>query len=316
MDIVACTDKFFIMPTGVMMYSVCCNNQNTDIVFHILIDDSVSSRDKNDLEDTIKSFQFSKIIFYTVDLAIISSMPALDRSYGITKAAYYRLMLSEILPASIHKILYLDGDLIVRGSLLPLWETDISGHAIAAATDGLCGRIEIYNRLRYPIEKGYFNSGVLLVNLDFWRHRAALELFNHFIINHAERIRLWDQDVLNCVFQDNKIMIPIKYNLSSGFLYVSPEFDYWKYEKELVEAIRDPVVVHFAGAKPWDAYQRVFHPFQNTWTLYQNQTKWRGLKYDRRPLKLRVHNSIADTLRRLKIFPQNGQLYINISPID
>jgi len=34
MNIVACTDQYFVLPTGVMMYSsVCKNNQGTEIVF-------------------------------------------------------------------------------------------------------------------------------------------------------------------------------------------------------------------------------------------------------------------------------------------
>ena len=42
MDIVACTDKWFVMPTGVMMQSVCVNNPEVDIVFHIIVDDTKS----------------------------------------------------------------------------------------------------------------------------------------------------------------------------------------------------------------------------------------------------------------------------------
>ena len=52
MDIVACTDTKFIMPAGVMMYSVCYNN-NSPIDFHIIIEASVTENDKNDLENNI-----------------------------------------------------------------------------------------------------------------------------------------------------------------------------------------------------------------------------------------------------------------------
>ena len=47
-DIVACTDKRYVMPTGVMMISVCENNPETDIVFHIIVDDSIDIEDKID----------------------------------------------------------------------------------------------------------------------------------------------------------------------------------------------------------------------------------------------------------------------------
>jgi lipopolysaccharide biosynthesis glycosyltransferase len=46
MDIVACLDKGFVMPTGVMMYSVCTNNQETEIMFHLVVDESVTGTDQ------------------------------------------------------------------------------------------------------------------------------------------------------------------------------------------------------------------------------------------------------------------------------
>ena len=318
MDIVVCTDHQFIMPLGVMMYSLCYNNPDVDVVIHVLIDDSVTAKDKEDLTATISRFPRGNVVFYTVDLSLLPASPALEKFPGhITKATYYRLMLSEILPESIHKVLYMDGDLIVRGSLLPMWDTDITDYAVAAAPDGLDGDIEFFNRLRYPFEKGYFNAGVLLVNLDYWREHAVINEFCDFIKTRAEDIVLCDQDVMNYVFQDRKTSFPIKYNFTSGFLFKTPRFDYWKNEKELKEALKHPVVVHFAGDKPWYVYQRVPHPFNSTWTLYQNQTLWKGVMWEKRSKKLRVINFVTDTLRRFRILPQNHTFdYIDIAPID
>jgi lipopolysaccharide biosynthesis glycosyltransferase len=318
MDIVVCTDHRFVMPTGVMMYSLCSNNPEADVTIHVLIDDNVTEKDKEDLTTTISRFPNGKVLFYNVDLSLLPAFPSLEKRQGeISKAAYYRLMLSEILPESVHKVLYMDGDLIVRGSLSPLWDTDLTGYAIAAVPDGVGGDIEIFNRLRYPFEIGYFNSGVMLVNLDYWREHAVINEFYDFIKTRAEDIALWDQDVLNFVFQDRKTSLPIKYNFTSGFLFKPPKFDYWKNEKEFKEALQNPVVVHFAGDKPWYVYQRVPHPFTSTWMLYQNQTLWKGVMWEKRSMKLRIVNFISDTLRRFRVIPQVHTFdYIDIAPID
>ena len=308
------------MPSGVMMYSLCCNNPESEVTIHVLIDDSVTAKDKEDLTTTICRFPNGKVLFYNVDLSLLPAFPSLEKRQGeISKAAYYRLMLSEILPASIHKVLYMDGDLIVRGSLASLWDTELTGYAVAAAVDGLSGDIEIYNRLRIPIEKVYFNSGVMLVNLDYWREHAVINEFYDFIRTRAEDIALWDQDVLNYVFQDRKTLFPIKYNLTSGFLFKTPRFDYWKNERELKEALKNPVVVHFAGDKPWYYYLRAPHPFTSTWKLYQDQTLWKGVTWEHRSRKLRMVNSMADTLRKFRILPKGNaywSYYIDIAPID
>lgn len=105
--------------------------------------------------------------------------------------------------------------------------------------------------------------------------------------------------------------------MSSGFLWKKPQFDVKKYEKELIAAFTDPVIVHFIADKPWYAYQRNSHPFQSTWYKYQNQTKWKGIKYEHRPFRLRIINFVADTLRRWQLKPQITMYdFIDIAPID
>ena len=62
MEIVACTDNHFIMPTGIMMYSVCVNNAEKPITFHVVIDNGVSDCQKEDLRKTIQPFPNKSII--------------------------------------------------------------------------------------------------------------------------------------------------------------------------------------------------------------------------------------------------------------
>ena len=59
MDIVACTDNRFVMPTGVMIQSVCVNNPDVDIVFHIIVDDSVTT-DVNYVASLLRKWKIKK----------------------------------------------------------------------------------------------------------------------------------------------------------------------------------------------------------------------------------------------------------------
>lgn len=319
MDIVACADNRFVMPTGVMMQSVCVNNPEANIVFHIIVDDTVSNEDRHDLECVVSSFDGKSVMFYAANNDLLCrSFPQGYRTYYITKAAYYRLYIAEFLPKTIEKVLYLDGDVIVRHSLLPLWNLDISQYAIAGAYDGSSGLIEFYNRLKYPAHLGYINSGVLLINLKYWREHNVLKLFGEYMNEHSEYIKYHDQDVLNVVFCDKKELFPLKYNLEHYFLLGNTcDYDYWKLEAEVLDARKDPVIVHYTGPfKPWEKYQRCPHPLRSSFYKYQNQTKWKGVKYERRPLKMRLVNFIADTLRMLKLKSPWDYAYIDIDPID
>lgn len=320
MDIVACTDKWFVMPTGVMMYSVCVNNPDVDIVFHVIHDDSVTDLEKKDLEETTSSFSGKSILFYAVDISVFPSFPKVYENSRVTQTTYYRLLLSEILPVTMKKVLYLDGDIIVRHSLIDLWNTDINDYAIAAVPDMSEGIIDFYNRLCFPPQYGYFNAGVLLVNLDYWREHRVFSLFRCYLIEHAFSILYNDQDVLNVLFYDKTKKLPIKYNMQNGFLWKNPRYDYWKYEKEVLEARKDPVIVHLMGEKPWTAYRRhPIHPFASTFFKYQKQTKWNGMTIERRAFKLRVINYIADLLRKYGLKSQLPPLspeYIDIAPLE
>jgi lipopolysaccharide biosynthesis glycosyltransferase len=317
--IAVCLDKCFVMPTGVMMISVCENNLETDIVFHVILDDNMKKEDWQDLEDIVNSYSGKSVVFYNANEKIFKVSLSVSKHFQhITKATYFRLFLPELLPQDLDKVLYLDGDLIVRHSILPLWNMDLGNKAIAAACDGSSGCIGFYNRLKYPYDLGYFNAGVLLVNLKYWREHHVLKDFESYMKKHADCIKYNDQDVLNVIFCDKKILIPIKYNLQSIFLKKEDVlYDYWKLEKEVLEARIDPCIVHFTTTnKPWKKYRVESHPFCSTWDKYQNKTKWKGIKYEHRTLKQRIRNYVGDILRNIGILSPLKKSYIEIVPID
>lgn len=277
MDIVACTDTNYVMPCGVMLYSVCKNNKDVAITFHIIIDQSITEEQKESLKKVVVHFKHDNksISFYNIDGEKYKNLPRLDNSNPknhITKAAYYILFIQELLPTDIDKVLYLDCDIIVRHSLDGLWNTDLKNKSIAAIPDVAEGLIDKYNRLRYPQVNGYFNSGVVLISLKKWRKEEKTLKFTSFISKHPDWIKLHDQDVLNRAFYDDKLIIPIKYNFQEGFLWKEIFYDYWKYEKEVLEARKDPVIIHYTDSKPWK--EGCDHPWKDEFYNYQKETEW------------------------------------------
>lgn len=316
MDIVASTDKWYVMPTGVMMQSVCVNNPDVDIVFHVVIDDNVTKKDQQDLKNVVASFSGKSLVFYNISEYIKNyRFPSLD--YGLTRAAYFRLWLAEFLPKTINKILYLDVDIIVRHSLLPLWNTNLDGYAVAAVpVDNWKVTVEYYSRLNESPLLGYFNSGVLLINLKYWRDFVVLKDFEEYMQTHFDEIRYCDQDVLNYVFMKKKIDLPFKYNMQCGFVQKHSPYDI-RYEEEVLESRKDPVIIHYNGDNPWNAYMRNYHPYRSSFYKYQDQTKWKGKRVETRPFKLRMINFAADLLRKWGLKRQLvSDIYLDIDPID
>ena len=311
MDIVFSADTNYILPIGVLMTSICVNNENTDLTFHILIDESVTEKQKQQLEGVVAGNNKHHIEYYMMDASRFVNLPMLGEiKLHITQAAYYRLFLTEILPVDLEKVLYLDGDIVVTGSLKKLWDIDLDNYAVGCITD-MSETLHDYSRLGFPSDFGYFNSGVLLINLKYWREKKVVDTFRKIMVESPEKIRLHDQDVLNISFYDCKKQLDLKYNLQNGFLYKKEfwQIDCQKYESSIREAVRQPVIIHYsARVKPW--FVDCENPLKGEWIKYYKKTQWRKNKLKRKePLTLR--NRIGKLLRRLHV-KSNFDLYISV----
>lgn len=299
MNILACADHNFVMPCGVMMYSLCHSNPNVNVHFYMIIDETFTESDKRDIEDTIKSVNVgNKATFILITDQMLDEVSWYHNSY-YPKQVFYRLFAASLLPKEIDKILYLDGDIVVRKPLQQLWDTDLTDISVGAVPDALSGIVGIYNRVQYPMSLGYFNSGVLLINLKYWRENNVERDFSLFMKEHADIITLPDQDTLNYTLRLSKMRLPIKYNLQPSFLYKNRymKFCIYEYKEELDEARTNPVVMHYAGAgnRPWE--QDCIHPFKEEFFRYQQQTKWRDAPLRKSPFSLK-HKAL-NTMRRM-----------------
>lgn len=280
MEIVCATDSKYIMPTGIMLTSLLENNMGETIHIHLLHDDTASPHLVS-IQNIVAKYR-QNINFYLVNNDTFSSFPiGLDYQLdhvGTSLATYYRLYLAEILPDTIDKIIYLDGDILVVDRLTQLWNTDMTGYALGGVPDSYNNMVEHYNRLRYPQSKGYFNAGVLLVNLRYWREHNATALFLDYVKHYPERLKCHDQDVLNFVFMDSKLNLPLKYNVLNEYWFdVRYNFVSWEYEEQLLEAQAHPAIVHFTCIpKPW--YKNCFHPYKEIFEKYKSISPWRNMK--------------------------------------
>ena len=152
--IILCTDEHYIIPCGITIFSICYHNKQHNLHFHILAEE-VSDRRKAELETMIKN-SGQNICFYKIKETLLKNVPVNNR---FRTSIYYRLLMANILPSNINKILYLDSDIIVRGDIEELWEYDISNYALGAVLDQSCDDIRNSNRIGLPPLSDYYNSG-------------------------------------------------------------------------------------------------------------------------------------------------------------
>lgn len=201
------TDDNYVIPTAVAITSL-IKHKNPDSCYNIHIVTAGLSD-----ENTQKFKQFNHD---NVSIRIIKA--SLTKFEGIHKkqknsvcvaseAALLKFELPNLLKR-YSKVLYLDGDILVKDDLSELYNTDITENICAATYD--TGRLYSQNPkfIKYP---QYFNSGVMLLNLTIMRKENTSEKL-YETKKRSTNFNLMDQDVFNEVFNNQVKIIDIKYN--------------------------------------------------------------------------------------------------------
>lgn len=292
-DVVCNINEAYVQHCGVMLCSLFMNNHDMFFRVHVL-HFSISEQSQAILAEFVQSFG-NEIYFYKVE-QLGFELPNLKTHY-ISAEAYLRLLITQYVPDSITKILYLDVDIIVIGSINELVETSLNGYLLGAIEDSPNQLRQ--KRLDIPKTNGYFNSGVLLLNLTYWREHQITAKSIAFIKEHPEKICQHDQDVLNVVSEGRWKRIPFKWNMLNTFFFRHPVVDN-QFLEELEISKRDVRIAHFSGGvKPWMAWEK--HPYHKEYYKYLKNTPWKGY----RPTLLQQWKAYK--------FPRN---FLNITRID
>lgn len=241
MNIVLAANDGYMEHLAVTLVSILVNaNKSDSFKFYILSND-ITERSKENLL-RLKFFKNFEIEFLKIPEEDFAMLP---ENFHLKKQAYYRLKIPKLI--SEEKALYLDCDIIVRKSLAELYSKDISNVYAAVIEDIKFGKstnntemLELHNI------SNYFNSGVMLLNLDKLRQESVMESCLDFCIKNPEKLFYCDQDALNCVMDKFCLFLEPKFN-----------FQYQPYHKPIKELYKnckkDIVLTHFVSdQKPWD----------------------------------------------------------------
>jgi lipopolysaccharide biosynthesis glycosyltransferase len=172
-------------------------DENDNIVLYIL-DGGLTQNDKQKIEERkeIKPFEINYIPINSADFKDCPMLCDMNKNYDhyhVTIPTYFRFKLAEVLP-NLDKVLYLECDVIVKTSLKELFSIDISENSILMVKDAVSENEA--KRLNLP---SYYNAGVMLINLDFWRKNDVQNKLFEFAENNKDIILWQDQDVINCI---------------------------------------------------------------------------------------------------------------------
>jgi lipopolysaccharide biosynthesis glycosyltransferase len=197
-----------------------------------------------------------------------NEVPAMAGHEHFSRAILFRLGLERHAPADWRRVLYLDVDAIAVDDITPLWRTDLEGAAIGAIPDCYVRPQDFAVRWGLEAERpAYFNSGVLLIDLDRVREEGLFQKAIAFVAANQDDIRFTDQDALNFACWGKWKRLDGRWNVQRHMVIPAliEETD-----PDLRLNGQTPAIIHYTSAeKPWlrDGY----HPW--AWAYWRNLRK-------------------------------------------
>lgn len=254
--VVLCTDAQFVVPCAFLIDKLAADparDRYDVILVHDAVPEPMLQRVKAGA-----ARDFGVIPFDGGRLAGLRTTALLSR------AAYMRLCLNELLPAQYRRILYLDADIYPAcESVAHIFAFDLGGEAFAAVEDAWlraeldCPRALPGGRRPWAEASGvrgykaglgldpadrYMNTGVMLIDRTRWVEAKLSDRAFHFAAAHPDRCLYADQSALNAVADGRWAELSPRYNFQPSHALAG------------LERGLDPALRHFAGPfKPWNS---------------------------------------------------------------
>ena len=274
---------------------------NDDVYIHIL-SDHISENHKKSIARIVSS-DHCKCKFYLINDKIgVEKFPALSTWSIYT---WYRLLLPKYINVKIKRILYLDCDVIVNDNLDFLFSMDMDNKSIAACVDIQAYNMYHYERLNYDSKLRYICAGVLLMNLDKWRKEGLAFKIIDFAKQNVDKILWPDQDSINYICKDDKIILPSKYGVLVPFFrdnrFIKEHLD------EMDDLMKRPAIIHYAGYQPWVYPKNKSMHADLWWKTYNSLHAFHKVKISNILYFLKY--CIKVIMRNLKLIKKDSNMY-------
>ncbi|WP_024357432.1 DUF4422 domain-containing protein [Leucobacter chironomi] len=201
----------------------------------------------------------------------ISELHWLETKWHISIETYFRLFIQEVMP-EYDKVLYLDGDMIVKRDIAEVFNEDVEGYLLAACQDvdmagvynstAVEAENTVHPEMRQYIDETvqlsdpyrYFQAGVILFNLT--EMRKAFSVADLLEVAASENWHYMDQDILNHVAQGRVKYLDLKWNVLYDREYSRIKDVISKAPVAIYDAYMasrtNPYIIHYGGnIKPW-----------------------------------------------------------------
>lgn len=303
------SSDYYAPSAGVMLTSLFENNQDIDDITIYLMTSDMSKKNKERFEVLAERFH-REIKFFDVtriDTFLESNhMPKWNGSY----ATYYKIFALSTIKEKMERLVYLDVDMVIVGSLLKLVDFDLEDNLLGMCLDFAPTR---YTERIILNSSLYYNAGLIVFDVQKWNeYKATDKIINHLTTVHVA-YPIADQDLLNIVFQRKIKTIPLKYNCNipiyifNDYILIKKAYgistDFYS-EEEVMSVKLEPAIIHcggFCGLRPWNKeFGGLEHPNKKVWEKYKKISPWS----DFTPLKCKMSFANIAQMILYRILPK------------
>lgn len=271
MNILLAFNSNYYMPALVLLQSLLVNNRwCRDIRVYVLYAD-LKPEEMERFSRLAEESGIAKAVFLPVGADRFQDAPL--HLKWISRETYYRLLAQEMLPVDVERVLYLDVDMIVLGSLEEFYNQDFEGKLLVACNRWPAGKTDpkVLEQMTLPKDTVYFNAGTLLYNLAGQRREIDPSILYEYPALFYKQLKYGDQDVLNAVFYGLT-------KFADWRIYNHFDYDITR-QRDAERVLRRCKIYHYNGnGKPWTEmyWGRMAEPF---WQYAQLLPEYAG-KYD------------------------------------
>lgn len=304
-SVVYITDEAYAMPTSVSIVSAIKNAEEDEVLDFYVLCNGVTDESKAILGSLCIDNDKVNVNMIDVENEKYAEMAKSCISFSyihVSSTALFKFNLPEILEG-LEKVIYVDGDTLIQKSLKELYNWDLEDVYVAAADDAI-DKIQngVHSAKVGLIHSHFFNSGVMLLNLEKMRRDKITEKLIDYRINGKNYFM--DQDALNVVLGKRRNSLPYVYNFMStiidnlGIEEIRQEFKLGD-EISLEEFIDSAVIVHLTDAKkPW-IYNMPW--YTDIFMKYYNDSPYGNVRLElKSPLKV-LWGMYLDSRKTIKV---------------
>lgn len=277
------SSDYYARETGISLLGFLDNNPDYEPEEIFILDYGILPPNKNRLNQIVEAYD--KRIVY---LPAQSILMKIQEDYNLSDfrgslATYSRAFIDKIMPGYVERLLYIDSDTVVVGSVSELKDFDMGDAVMAGCVSELFteqltkGIFKLYSGNSW-----YITCGIVLFDLNNWRRLNCFEKITA-ILKIKKRFPCADQTLINNALPQSSLKrFPRKFNYSFHTYHPKQE-PFWmsiggvNTNNEINEAIENPVIVHYPGSpvnRPW--YEGCQSRRANEYYRYKSQSPWRN----------------------------------------